>query len=136
MTGAKDSLSELQFHFSNDVITLSSLKAHTSLFSESPNECFLQRTCTNTTLAPSEGYGNIPQRDVRGKAVHGTSQAQRFAWMAGLGRLFANLTEWGQRFMATPGPLERLGAFLLVFTPNKKQFPLFKGTFFFSVLED
>lgn len=66
-----------------------------------------------------------------GKAVCGTSQAQCFAWMAGLGRLFANLAEWGQRFMATPGPLEMLGAFLLVFTPNKKQFPLFKRQIFF-----
>lgn len=51
--------------------------------------------------------------------------------MAGLGRLFANLAEWGQRFMATPRPVEMLGAFLLVFTPNKKQFPLFKRHIFF-----
>lgn len=95
------------------MITLLSVKAHPSLFSESTNECFSQRTCTKTTLAPSGGYGNISQRDMRGKAVRGTSQAQRFAWMAGLGRLFANLTEWGQRFVATPRPLEMLGAFFV-----------------------
>lgn len=73
-----------------------------------------------------------PQKDMEtslnvmwGKAVCGTSQTQRFAWKAGSGRWLANLTEWGQRFTATPRPLERLGVFLLVFTPNKKQFPLF-----------
>lgn len=43
--------------------------------------------------------------------------------------------EWGQRFMATLEVLEMLGAFLLVFTPNKKQFPLLKGLLF-SGLED
>lgn len=59
------------------------------------------------------------------------AQVQYFAWMAGFGRLFANLTEWGQQFVATPRPLEMLGAFLLVFTPNKKQFPLFKRHIFF-----
>lgn len=75
-------------------------------------------------------YGNIFRCDVS-KAVHGTSQVQCFAWMVGLGRLFANLTEWGQQFMATPRPLEMLGGFLLVFTPNKKQFPLFKRHIFF-----
>lgn len=76
------------------------------------------------------GYGNIPRCDVS-EAVHGTSRAQRFPWTEGLGRLFANLTEWGQRFMATPRPLEMLGALMLVFTPNKKQFPLFKRHIFF-----
>jgi hypothetical protein len=35
--------------------------------------------------------------------------------------------------MATLGPLEMLGAFLLVFTPNKKQFPLFQRAFFFCL---
>lgn len=43
--------------------------------------------------------------------------------------------EWGQQFMATLEVLEMLGAFLLVFTPNKKQFPLLKGLLF-SSLED
>ena len=43
--------------------------------------------------------------------------------------------EWGQQFMATLEVLEMLGAFLLVFTPNKKQFPLLKGLLF-SGLED
>lgn len=47
-----------------------------------------------------------------------------------MGRPFANLIEWGQQFIASLGPLEMLGAFLLVFTPNKKQFPLLKGFFF------
>lgn len=43
--------------------------------------------------------------------------------------------EWGQQFMATLEFLKMLGAFLLVFTPNKKQFPLFKGLLL-SGLED
>lgn len=43
--------------------------------------------------------------------------------------------EWGQQFRATLEVLEMLGAFLLVFTPNKKQFPLLKGLLF-SGLED
>lgn len=50
-----------------------------------------------------------------------------------LGRTFANLIDWGQQFMATLRPMEMLGAFLLVLTPNKKQFPLFKGLFFFLI---
>lgn len=58
-----------------------------------------------------------------------------FCSVGALGRPVANLMEWGQQFMATLEVLEMLGAFLLVFTPNKKQFPLLKGLLF-SGLED
>lgn len=128
MTWADVSLSELPFpHVLNDVITLLSFKVHSSMCYESTSECLLPKTCTKTTLAPSGGYGNVSQCET--ELLCGTSQAHRFTWMAGLQRPFANLTEWGQRFMATPNPLEMLGDFLLVLTPNKKQFPLFKRYF-------
>ena len=54
-----------------------------------------------------------------GEAVSWHKLNVLLGWRAGE-RLFANLTEWGQRFMATPRTLGMLGAFLLVFTPNKK----------------
>lgn len=132
VTLAHNSLSELQcLPFSIHIMTLRS--------SRSMPACFMNLSMN----VPYKGHVPRPREDTEtslhgmwGKAVGGTSRAQCFAWMAGFGRLFANLAEWGQRFMATPGPLEMLGAFLLVFTPNKKQFPLFKRQIFFSVLED
>ena len=119
---ANDSLFELQFpRFSNDVITRLSLKSTPAYFINVPmNVPYTRLQCPlhKTTPAPCGGYRNISGCDGRRGCF--MAQAQGFAWMAGWGRLFANLTEWGQRFMATPRTLGMLGAFLLVFTPNKK----------------
>lgn len=75
---------------------------------------------------PYTRLGRHPGEDIEtsldmtgGEAVSWHKLNVLLGWRAG-GRLFANLTEWGQRFMATPRTLGMLGAFLLVFTPNKK----------------
>lgn len=123
---AEDSLSELQFpRFTSDLITLFIvLQVHSSSFSESTSERLSQETCTKTSLAPSDGYGNVCQCET--ELFCGTSQAHRFAWMAGSGRPFANLTEWGQRFMATPNPAKIFCWFLHLIKSN---FLFSKGTF-------
>ena len=112
---ANDSLFELQFpRFSNDVITRLSLKSTPAYFINVP----MNVPYTRPHQHPVEDIET--SLDVmEGEAVSWHKLKVLLGWRAG-GRLFANLTEWGQRFMATPRTLGMLGAFLLVFTPNKK----------------